>query len=188
MTKKRNMVIIILLIIGAIALCVVEFGIKAKIHRQHQQYEVAQLNPQTNDFANIIKFKNRYMGNNSNDANLHANLPLADVPHTFSIHPTTRELGIRYTKSMHAIGVNIVQSSLVYNATAYFALIDNLNAITFVFPGTSYHVTRARVQSWYSVAPSKLTNQSSWNQDVQSKLSDSKYVTSAFHAFFGRTN
>ncbi len=188
MTKKRNMVIIILLIIGVITLFFVEFEYKAKIHRQQQQYEAAQLNPQTNDFANIVKFENPYMGSNSNDANLNANLPLADVPHTFVIYPTTRELAIRYTKSVQDIGLNIVKSSLVYNATANFTLIDNLNAITFVFPRTSYHVTRAQVQSWYGEAPSKLANQSSWNQDVQSKLSVSKYVTSAFQAFFDRNN
>jgi hypothetical protein len=90
----------VLLIIGVLTLCVVEIVIKPNIHRQQQAYLVAQLNPLTNDFANIVKFKNSYMGDNANDANLNANLPLANVPHTFVIHPQTRELDIRYTKTV----------------------------------------------------------------------------------------
>ncbi|GMA64135.1 DUF4825 domain-containing protein [Alicyclobacillus fastidiosus] len=184
MTKRRNVLIIVLLIIGVIALCVVEFGVKARL-RQQQAYQVAQLNPLTNDFANIVKFKNPYMGNNANDANLNANLPLANVPHTFVIHPQTRELDIRYTETIQDIGFTNVQSSLVYNATANFALIDNLDSMRFVFPGASYHVTRALVQSWYGVAPATLANQTAWKQNVQSKLANPQYVKNAFKAFFG---
>lgn len=175
---------------GVVALCVIEFGFKANIRHQQQQYAVAQLNPQTNDFKNIVKFKNRYVGNISDDVNLNANLPLANVPHTFSIQPTTRELNVRFTKSEQDFGMAMsqFQASLVYNATANFALIDNLNAINFVFPDASYHVKRAQVQSWYGIVLSKLGNASTWKQKVQNKLSDSKYVTNTFQAFFGRTN
>lgn len=187
---RRNLVIIVLLIIGVAALCVVEFGFKANIRHQQQQYALAQLNPKTNDFNNIVKFKNPFVGNNSNDVNLNANLPLANVPHTFSIDSTTRTLDVRYTKSERdlAMAMSQFQASLVYNATANFALIDNLNAITFSFPGASYHATRAEVQTWYGIELSKLSNESTWKQKVQNKLSDLKYVTSAYQAFFGRTN
>lgn len=188
MTKERNLVIIVLLIIGVAALCVVEFGFKANIRHQEQQYALAQLNPQTNDFSNIVKFKNPYVGDNGNDVNLNANLPFANVPHTFSIDDTTRELDVLYTKSEQDLGMatSQFQASLVYNATANFAMIDNLNEITLKFPGASYHVTRAQVLSWYGVAPTQLTNKSSWKRDVQSKLSNLKYVSDAFRAFFGR--
>ncbi len=186
MTKRRNSVIIVLLIIGVAALCAVEIGFKPNIWHQRQHYALAQLNPQTNDFNNIVKFKNPYVGNNSNDVNLNGNLPLANVPHTFSIDSTTRELDVRYTKSEQDLGMAMsqFQASLVYNATANFALIDNLNAITFSFPGAAYHVTRTQVQAWYGVAPSKLSSEPTWKQKVQNKLSDLKYVTSAYQAFF----
>lgn len=187
MVKRRNLVIIVLLIIGVAALCVVEFGLKPNIRYQQQQYALAQLNPQTNDFNNIVKFKNPYVGNNGDDVNLNANLPLANVPHAFSIDSTTRELDVRYTKSERDLGMAMSQfeASLVYNATANFALIDNLNEITLAFPDVSYHVTRAQALSWYGIAPSKLANKSSWKRDVQSKLSNVKYVTAAFRSFFG---
>lgn len=185
MTKRRNILILVLLIIGVVALCVVEIEIKPSVRRQQQAYLVAQLNPLTNDFERIVKFKNPYMGNNSNDGNLNANLPLANIPHTFVIHPQTRELDIRYTETVQDIGLTRVQSSLVYNATANFALIDNLDSIKFEFPGTSYRVTRAQVQSWYGVTPSTLAHQTVWKQNVQSKLANSQYVENAFKAFFG---
>ncbi|MCF8567364.1 DUF4825 domain-containing protein [Alicyclobacillus tolerans] len=184
------MAIIVLVIVGVVALCFIEFGVKAKIRHRQQQYATAQLNPQTNDFKNIVKFKSPYMGNNSNDENLNANLPFANVPHTFLIHPTAHELDIRYTESVQDLGMAMsqFQASLVYDATANLALIDNLNAITFTFSGASYHTTRARVESWYGVTAGKLTNASTWQQDVQSKLSDLKYATNAFQTFFGQTN
>lgn len=190
MTKGGNLVIIVLLIIGVAALFVVEFGFKANIRHQQQQNALAQLNPQTNNFNNIVKFKNLYVGNNSNDVNLNANLPLANVPHTFSIDSTTRELDVHYTKSEQDLGMAMsqFQESLVYNATANFALIDNLNAITFSFPGNAYRVTRTQVQAWYGVAPSKLSSETTWKQKVQNKLSDLKYVTSAYQTLFGRNN
>ncbi|QSO48453.1 DUF4825 domain-containing protein [Alicyclobacillus mengziensis] len=184
MTKRRNILILVLLIIGVVALCIVEVGIKPNIRRQQQAYLVAQLNPLTNDFANIVKFKNPYMGDNANDANLNANLPLANVQHTFVIHPQTRELDIRYTKTVQDIGLTKIQPSLVYNATANFALIDNLDSIKFEFPGTSYRVTRAQVQSWYGVEPSTLANQTAWKQNVQSKLENPQYVKNTFQTFF----
>lgn len=189
-TKRTNLVIIVLFFIGVVALGVVEFGFEANIRHQQQQDTVAQLNPQTNDFKKIVKFKNPYVGNNSNDVNLNANLPLANVPHTFAIQPMTRELDIRYTKSEQDLrmAMSRFQATLVYNATANFALIGNLKEITFTFPGTSYHVTRAHVHSWYGVAPSKLANESAWKQKVQNKLSDLKYVTNTFQVFFGRSN
>lgn len=184
MTQRRNRIIVLLLTIGIVGFGIV-IGIKGQMTRQ-RRYQAAQMNPLTNDAARLVPFKNAYVGDAANDYNLSTQLPLGAVPHTIAIDPAQRSLEIRYQQSVGTLGIQTLESSLVYNATANFALIGNLNSLTFVFPGTSFHTTRVKLQSWYGGVPT-LSSRSSWNRKVQQKLSHPRYVRGVFAKLFDRT-
>lgn len=151
-----------------------------------RRYQAAAENPVTADAARLVPFHNAYVGNAANDYNLSTQLPFGDVPHTIAIDPAQRSLEIRYQKAVGTMGSLAVESRLIYNATATFALIGNLNRLAFVFPGTSFHTTRRQVQSWYGGEPT-LSGRSSWNREIQQKLSHPHDVRKGFETLFGGT-
>jgi hypothetical protein len=49
-----------------------------------------------------------------------------------------------------------IKSDIVNNATSLFALIKNVNTITFQYPSEKYTVTRQQVQNWYGTDIRKI--------------------------------
>ncbi len=184
MAKGHHGGTVLQLTVGLLCLGLVVGMISQRI-RQHIR-DQAQWNALTNDVTRLVPFQNAYVGDASNDYNLSTQLPLGNIAHTIAIQPTHLGLEIRYQKSVGAIGAQTLRASLVYNATADFSLIGNLSSITFVFPGNSFHTTRAQVQSWYGSMP-RLANRSSWNREVQQKLSGHRYVRRVFATLFDRS-
>lgn len=72
-----------------------------------------------------------------------------------------------------------MKSALIYNSTAAFALIDNLQIIDYNFSGASYQVKRADIESLYSNF-SNILEQDNWSNYVQSKMDDHQYVEAVF--------
>lgn len=146
MTQGRNRPLRLLLTVRVMGFAIVT-ALTGQMARQ-RWYQAAQTNPLTNDVARLAPFKNAYVGDAANDYNLSTQLPLGDVPHTIAIAPTQQSLEIRYQQSVGTLGIQTMESSLVYNATANFSLVGNLNSLTFVFRGASFHTTRVQLQSW----------------------------------------
>lgn len=174
--RRKNILIIILIIIGITALIAVESFIRPQMKQKQQKYTEAQLDPATNDYKTIIKYKNKYMGNASNICNLNRNLPLADIPMTFEIKPDKLTLVINYETSSETIDKNKLLNALLYNSTAIFMLIDNLKVIKFNFKDNAYIVTREAVESWYGVKLNTLQNEKTWKDKVQSRLKTKGYA------------
>lgn len=174
--RTRNRIIICLIVVGLALFGVVHGIIMPQIEHTKKQYMEDQQNPLSHDIENALQFKSKYMGDNSNIINLFNSLPLNNVGMSFRLIPDKLTAEINYKSYVKDIGEDQVNKALIYNATASFALIDNLEAINFNFIGTSYKVSRNDVANWYGVKLSTLLKKDVWEKTVQNKLKDSEYV------------
>lgn len=177
--KNRNRIIICLLVIGIALFAAVQFIVIPHNNAERNKYLAAQQEPATHDISSILKYKNKYMGNASNDANLFHHLPLSNVEINFELFSDNLELEVNYKDTVRNIGEEKVKSSLLYNSTAAFALIDNLKVIDYNFFGASYQVKRADIESLYSNF-SNILEKENWSNYIQGKMNDHQYVEDAF--------
>jgi hypothetical protein len=180
--KNRSRIIVFLVIIGILIFGAVEGVFNPKISARQKQYAVEQSNPLTHNLKSILKFKNKYMGNASNLSNLFRVLPLNELNRTFELFPDSLTVDINYKENPVNVEDNKLKAALLYNATAAFALIDNLEGIYFKFPSATYVVKRSDFEKWYGVELSALLEKELWKSKVQDKLEDSKYLNTAAEA------
>lgn len=176
--KNRNRLIIGLIVAGITLLGVIQVIVIPLMEQSKQQYIADQQDPLTHDFTAVLKFKNPYMGNASNLANLFQSLPLNDIEKSFELFPENLTAEVNYKETVWGIGEGQVDRALIYNATAAFALIDNLEALNLNFAGSSYQVLRSDVEAWYGAELSVLAEKDVWAGEVQGRLADGKYVIS----------
>jgi hypothetical protein len=176
--KKVNILIITLLVVGICGLALVEGYIRPEMRRREQQYLSEQRDPLTHDFSRLLEFRSRYMGDASNLGNLNANLPLGEIRRTFQFNPKTLTAEINYQDALTGIEAELFDRALVYNATANFVLIDNLETLILNFEQDSYTISRRTVESWYGVDLASMQNEARWAEKVQRPLSDRAYVRS----------
>lgn len=177
--KGRNRLIVCLLAFGVVLFVVIQFSVIPHSNTVKANYITAQQSPQTHDLSTILKYKNKYMGNASNDINLFYHLPLSSVGMTFELFPDKLELAVNYKATVQSIGESKVKSALLYNSTAAFALIDNLQLITYQFPGASYSVKRADIVSLY-LDFDHILQEKNWSSSVQHKMYDTSFVDASF--------
>ncbi len=174
--KKRAVIIWVLLVIGILAFSVTEFILIPNKERKEAEYKLEQQDALTHDFKNVIKYKNKYMGDSSNIINLNYSLPLNNIPRTNEIDSKNLEYIINYKEEYKNMDEDKVKAALIYNATANFILIDNLEGITFNFTDKSFKVSRNYIKAWYNDGLSSLLEESKWKKEVQEKLTDKNYV------------
>lgn len=132
---------------------------------------------------NIIKYQSRYVGDNSNDANLIASLPLSEYGFVFQIEE--KQLIIDYHTSDWYQSENLyIQKSLLYNSVAIFTLIENVDTITYRFSGTSYIAEREVFQNRYpnfsTLKKQATLLKENFRKNVEQKMNDDDFVISAF--------
>ena len=195
--SNKNKLLVALFMIGLALFSVVQFIVLPHQNAQDKQYEAAQLEATTHDLNSILPYKNDYMGNNSNIINLFWHLPLIGSEMKFQLFPETFTLEIDYRNTLLSTGKESmsrkpfassgtidelnklyqkeVEKSLIYNSTAAFSLIGNLEHIIYRFSDVSYQVSRANVEALY-LDHNNLLNPTIWKEEVQSKLNDDNYV------------
>lgn len=183
--RKKNIVIIALLCVGAVLFGIVQFIIVPNNNAQKEAFEKAQLDPLTHDIKYIEEYKSKYMGDASNIINLYSNLPLADVSHDFEMKPDDLKLIVNYKETVSRIGEKQTQGKLIYNATVSFALIDNLERIVYNFTGDAFEVSRSDVEAFYPDWD-RIMDNVIWDTQVRNKLGDPAYVSEIFDALFSQ--
>lgn len=137
---------------------------------------------------NIIKYKNKYVGNNSNDGDLIRDLPLAEYGFVFEIDSVNLGLTIDYFVTSWYVDEDFyLEKTLLYNAVSIFTLIDNVDNITFNFCGKSYQVYRGDVENFYPYYSEIVSNgidKDSFNEYLESKMNDSEFVKKIFDKLF----
>lgn len=183
--NKKNTAIFVLATIGVILFVTVYGILLPRMEREDQVYAAQQTDPLTHNIEESIRYKNKYMGNAGNLSGLIHSLPLGNIESELELFPDTLTANILYKSSTADITPELMERSLIYNATATFALIDNLQEIRYTFSDLSYVVSREDVEMWQGQADSPLINSpNKWRTEFQSKLEDSKYVEIGMKTLF----
>ena len=136
---------------------------------------------------NIIKYKNKYIGNNVNDGNLISSLPLSEYGYTFEIDTNNLGLIINYSITDWYINENYyLEKSIVYNSVAIFILIDNVDYIKYNFSGKSFEVKRDNVEKNfpnYNDIIKDGINKDLFNMYLEEKISDISFIDICFNLF-----
>lgn len=175
--KNRDKLIVVLIIVIAL-FAAIRGMVMPQVIKNNQQDISNQRNPLTQDFEIISKYKSSYMGNASNLTGLFYRLPLSDVDMSFRLFPEMLTAEVNYKASTSDIDDEMLDMSLIYNATAAFALIDNLEAIRFKFDESLFKIFRSDVEKWYGVDLQALAEETAWKDKVQSRLKDEEYIQS----------
>lgn len=137
---------------------------------------------------NIIKYKNKYVGNNSNVGNLINSLPLSEYGYTFEIDSDNLGLIINYHITDWYINENYyLEKSLVYNSVSIFSLIDNVKYINYNFSGKLYKVTRNQIEEnypYYGAITNNGISKELFNKYVEGKLNDNEFINEFFNKIF----
>ena len=176
--SRKNWLIVALLLVGVAGMAALEGVIKPRANEQAVQYEAAQNDPLTHDIRNSLGFASPYLGNAGNLINLNASLPMRDIGRTFQLYPEELTAKLRFQARAGDLQEEKLKQLLVYNSTANFAMIDNLQKLIFVFEDQAFTIRRDEVESWYGsqVTLASLRDAGTWEKEVQSRLDDMKYV------------
>jgi transcriptional regulator with XRE-family HTH domain len=141
-------------------------------------------NREKSGINNIIKYKNKYVGNNSNDGNLINNLPLSEYGYVFEIDSENLGLTIDYHITDWYINENYyLEKSLLYNSVSIFYLIDNVDYIKYNFSGKTYIVYRKDIINNYPNY-NKIKNNNTFNKYVENKMNDVDFIDNIFNKIF----
>ena len=149
---------------------------------------IVPFNREKSGIDNIIKYKNKYVGNNSNVGNLLNSLPLSEYGLVFEIDSEKLGLTVDYHITDWYINDDMyVERALVYNSVSMFSLIDNVQYITYNFSGKSYKVERAKVQEVYpnynKINEGEI-NKENFNFYLESKMIDDTFIKDIFNKMF----
>lgn len=176
--NRKNLWILILLIVGICGIVVVEGIIKPKARQMEMQYEAEQKSPYTHDISRTLKYRNKYMGNAGNIANLNYSLPYHDLNQSFQLYPDDLTVELKYNVQSEQLEEKKLQEMLLYVPTANFVMIDNLQALRMTFEDAVYTIERKEVEKWYGEEGSLVTLQNiqSWRELVQEKMKDNQFI------------
>ena len=121
------------------------------------------------DISSLLEYQNLYMGDSSNLINLFYSLPLGELPQDFELNSTEYSFGINYRVSTPAVDMHYLNDALIYDATAAFTLIDNLEIIRFRFRDTTFEVQRKNVESQFEDL-TKLLDKNNWQRHVVDEI------------------
>ncbi len=148
---------------------------------------VVPFNRSKSGIDNIIKYKNKYVGDNSNDGNLISALPLSEYGYEFEIDSDNLGLIIDYHITDWYINENYyLEKSIVYNSVSIFSLIDNVEYVKYNFSGKTYVVRRENVEDNFPHYKDIITsgiNKDAFNQYLEQKVSDIEFIDLCFNRF-----
>lgn len=174
--KTRNRLIIGLFLVGLAFYGVIEGVILPQREAAQEQYRLEQRDPLTHDLDSILKFKSAYMGDASNLINLFCTLPLNHIAMSFQMDSERFFVEVHYQDNAANVGDTQVRRAMLYDATAAFALVDNLQRIDFVFLDETFTITRDAVSGFYDEPLPRLLKKNVWKEKVQAPLAADDYV------------
>lgn len=151
---------------------------------------ISPFNREKSGIDNIIKYQNKYIGNNSNDGRLISNLPLSEYGYVFEVDSENFGLIIDYHITDWYINEDnlYLEKCLLYNSISIFSLIENTNYIVFNFTGNSYKLERKKVEENYPnfkyISNNNQIDKSNFNKFVENKMNDNEFVSETFKTLF----
>lgn len=134
---------------------------------------------------NIKKYKNPYIGNNSNIGNLLNSLPLHEYGYVFQIDSKNQGLTVNHNATDWYHNEDLyINKSLIYNSVSIFSLIDNVQSIQYNFSGSTYTTTRKMIEDNYPHFEQVKENEKNFNQYLENKINDDEFTRSIFNKIF----
>ena len=142
---------------------------------------ITPFNRNKSGIDNILKYQNKYVGDNSNTGNLISNLPLSEYGYVFEIDSNNLGLTIDYHITDWYINDEMyLEKSLIYNSISIFTLIENVEYIEYNFSGSSYKITRQAVEAnypnYFAIVLNGKIDKEKFNQYVENKMNDNEFV------------
>ncbi len=138
----------------------------------------------------LARYKNPYLGNNSNTGNLLNHLPLAEYGVIFEIDDVNCGLIVNYQVTDWYVNADhYVEQGMVYNTLALFGLIDNLEYVRYNFSGRNYQkITRQDVETCYPLFDDIFSvdkiDQELFNEKIEKMINDIEQVSVLFAKLF----
>lgn len=173
--NKKDKVILVLLAVGILLFCTVQFLVLPEIQRKEEAYAMNQTDALTHDIASIEDYRFPYVGNASNVGGLFEHLPLSDVGKSYEIDSEKCILTVNYHDTVSHIGEEKVQRDLIYNSASAMAAIDNLAGVTYHFDDNSYSFDRKDMEDLFGSPLSDLLSPERWSDELQSQLSSQDF-------------
>lgn len=142
--------------------------------------EKMQQDPKTHTFENVIKYESMYMGDASNINNLLNDLPLNEYKESIELDTDDLTLFVDYEVDAMEIEEKI-QQSVIYNSTATFALVENLEKMDMKFQNETFTISRDRVEKWFGMTLVDFKDPEVFQEKVQEQLSED--ISSWFSAY-----
>lgn len=145
-------------------------------------------NQDKSGIEHLIKYRSKYVGDNSNTGGLIEALPLSEYGFVFEIDSENRGVTVNYHFTDWYNDENLyTERALVYNSVSAFALIENLESITFNFSGSRYFITRGEIEKNYpnyeDIFAGNSIDTGKFAQYVEQKMNDESFVVNVFEVF-----
>lgn len=168
MDKQRKIMIAILIIGVPLFIWIQFFEVPNKVKLGEAKL---QQDPVTHVFENVTKYRSLYMGDASNLSHLMAELPLNEHVALIELDPDDLAVIVDYDVNSMEIEEKAKQT-VIYNTTAAFALIENLEQVNMQFKDEMYTVSRDRVERWFGTTLVDFKDPKVFEEKVQQKLTE----------------
>lgn len=128
-----------------------------------------QQDPITHKFEEVTSFEDPYMGDNSNMNNLFQELPLNNQKGSLEMDSETFSLIVDYEITAAELE-HKAEQVVIYNTTAAFTLIGNLQIVELRFEDKSFAVTRENVEQWFGTTLIDFKEPEVFKEKVQEKI------------------
>ena len=159
---------------------------------REKQYDIftvptSPFNQEKSAIENLMKYRSKYVGDNSNTGNLIDSLPFSEHGYVFEIDSENCGLTINYHFTDWYDGNSYTEKALVYNSVSMFSLIENLESITFNFSGSSFSIVRDAIEENYpgysEINKGGKINIKKFHKYVDSKINDNEFVMDMMKLF-----
>ena len=133
-----------------------------------------------NEKEELFKFKNSYVGDASAVVNIVNQLRNADYFASLELNTKEEPYGIILNYDWLDSDENY-KKTVIHNATFLFALVQNVDWITFNFDHEEYKLTRENLQDWYDKNLSDLENKSEAEKLIGKYLEDEGKIKQLFN-------
>ncbi|MEG0385550.1 MAG: DUF4825 domain-containing protein [Solibacillus sp.] len=127
----------------------------------------------------LFKYKDSYVGDNSAVGNILNQLQAAEFLKGFELKTTEEPYGIVLNYEWTESKQNY-KNTAIHNATFLFALIQNVEWISFNFSNQEYKITKEQLQNWYGKDLSELQSEDEIKPFMQKHLADEDKVNQLF--------
>lgn len=166
---RRRITMLFLLIIGIGLFVWIQFFEVPKKVRLGE--EKMQQDPETHVYEKVTQYASPYMGDASNLGNLLNELPLNEYKGIIELDSESLSLLVHY--NIHSTEIERqAKQGVIYNSTAVFALVDNLQLMNMQFKDRTYTVSRDRVEKWFGTTLVDFKDPEIFQEKVQSQLTE----------------